>query len=120
MKKISFCLFISVFLLNISCGESEKERIDKETAKIIVAYNDAIITHKKKVKEAIEGAHLFGISYSNIDFFYGSDWRQKGWDTLRVFYKIDSLEKAFKNNFGEDNYNVLKVKIDENWNKKMQ
>lgn len=117
MKKRYFCLLVSVLLLNVSCGESEKEKIEKETAKIIVAYNDAIATHKKEVRETINGANLFGI---DVDFFNGANWRQKGWDTLRVFYKLDSLEMSFKKNFGEDNFNILKVKIDENWNNKMQ
>lgn len=93
--------------------------IEKKIAKILITYNDAISKHKKNVNEVYEGARFFNLSNTQLKMSKGFDWEQKGWDTIRVYYKIDSLEKSFLNEFGEDDFNVLKLKIDENWDKKI-
>lgn len=121
MKKLLLLLFLSVII--ISCGESEKEkqaRIEKETAKILVTYNKAISDHKLAVNEKIEGARFLNLSNMQFKMLNGPNWQQEGWDTLRVHYKIDSLNTTFKETFGEDEFNVLQLKIDDNWNEKMK
>lgn len=121
MKK-SLLLLLSIFVLTVSCGESDKERqhrIEKETAKILVTYNSAISKHKLNINETIRSSRVLGLSNMQMEMLYGSDWQQKGWDTLRVYYKIDSLETSFKNTFGEDEFNVLQLKVDNNWNEKV-
>jgi|GEM_PF-2602565 len=119
MKKKLF-LLLSIYILIISCGESKKDRIEKKTAKILITYNEAIAKHKKAVSEVYQVAHLWGLSNNDLILTKGVDWQQKGWDTLRVYYKLDSLQDDFYNLFGEDNYNVLKLKIDDNWTNKMK
>ena len=118
MKKL-LPVYILIAALSISCGESEKEKIEKETAKILVTYNKAISTHQLAVNEKIESARFFNLSDMQFKMLNGPNWQQEGWDTLRVYYKLDSLRTSFKNTFGEDEYNVLQLKIDENWNEKM-
>jgi hypothetical protein len=119
MKKI-ILLLISISILTVSCGENKKEKIEKETAKILVTYNEAISKQKIAVSEKIEAARFFNLTDTQFKMLNGSDWQQKGWDTLRTYYKIDSLETAFKNTFGEDEYNILQLKVDNNWNEKMK
>lgn len=121
MKKLLLLLF-SVLFLTVSCGESQqekKDRIEKETAKILVTYNEAISEHKLAVNRKLESARFLGMSNMDIKMLHGSDWQQKGWDTLRVYYKIDKLETSFKNTFGEDEFNVLQLKVDNNWDEKV-
>ena len=48
------------------------------------------------------------------------NWKQQGWDTLYVHFKIKDLTSNFKKEFGEDEFNKLSLKIDENWTKKMK
>jgi len=107
-------------IMIVACGESKKERIEKDTAKILIRYNTAIAKYKKNVNDVYEGARFLGFSNTDILMVRGVDWKQKGWDTLRVYYKIDSLERVFNNLYGEDEYNLLKLKIDDNWNNKMK
>ena len=133
MKKL--IILMCVFLFTLSCGETKKERIERErieqeklkkemiereSAKILVTYNDAIGVYKQNVQKVIESARLFGWSNRDLTILKGSNWRQDGWDTLRVYFKIDSLQMSFKEKFGEDEYNVLRLKIDENFNEKMK
>jgi len=128
-------------LIFISCGESKKEKedrlkreqiekeeieqllrndkVEKKTVKILITYNDAIAKHKKAVNSVYESARFFNLSEMDLKMNKGFNWEQKGWDTLRVYYKIDCLEKSFKTEFGEDDFNVLRLKIDQNWEEKI-
>ena len=118
MKRI-LPLLVFLSLLITSCGDSKEDRIEKETAKILVTYNGAISKHKINVEETKRSSRVLGLSNMQMEMLYGSDWQQRGWDTLRTYYKIDSLETAFKDTFGEDEFNVLQLKVDSNWNEKM-
>lgn len=117
MKKSLFLLLIIPIFIT-SCGQSKKEKMEKDTAKILVTYNKAIAAQKKAVNEVYQSAQLVGYTNQELLYLKGVNWQQKSWDTMRVHYKIDSLENSYSKLFGKDNYNILKLKIDKNWNEK--
>ena len=125
MKKIIFIFFI---LILISCGNTSKEEkqvnktvtkaLETQSVKILVTYNQAIKEHKKAVSEVYEMAKQLNWSDRTLSKMR-PNWKQQGWDTLYVHYKIKDLTSKFKEKFGEDESYKLQLKIDENWVKKM-
>jgi len=125
---------LSLLMLLTSCGESakekaerekleKKEQIEKATAKIIVTYNDAIAAHKRnveKVKESYRFWSNYGQKGVNALKTINGNYEQRSWDTTYVYFKLDSMENSFKERFGEDDYNVLRLKIDDNFNEKIK
>ena len=116
MKKTLFTIASLTFLLLSSCGKSEEEKIELATAKILVNYNK-IISKVKKYESESEAWGL-GSSYQGSDaYMLGSikeNYKKKQFNE----FKIDSLQKDFLEKFGEDNYNLLLIKIDDNLNNK--
>lgn len=127
MRKITL-IFFTIILF--SCGNKPKEEkqvnkiknqteaIEKQSVKILVTFNQAIKEHKKAVSDVYEMARQLNWSDRTLSKMR-PNWKQKGWDTLYVHFKIKKLTSDFKEKFGEDEFNKLQLKIDENWNKKM-
>ncbi|MBS9768044.1 MAG: hypothetical protein KGV44_10980, partial [Flavobacteriaceae bacterium] len=62
---------------------------------------------------------LFKFNDTHIAQGFGLDWEQKLWDKTYEKYKLKDLKKEFKQKFGEDEYNILSLKINEYFDKKM-
>ncbi len=127
MKKIILLLLSS--MLMISCGETKREKeariaketqqqIQKETAKIIVAWNNAISEFKKEVDKSDSAMSIF--SSENKLLLRGADWKQKLWSKISSKYRLQEKGNQFKQKFGQDEYNILDLKVDDNFDKKMK
>lgn len=128
-------VLMCLVLFTLSCGESKKERlererieqeaqrkemIERETAKILVAYNEVISQYKEKVQAKIDAARFLGWNNRQMNFWWGFNWEEEIMDTLMVEHKLDSLHASFYIRFGEDEYNLLRLKVDENIDRKSQ
>jgi len=114
MKKF-YIFFIGLLILS-SCGNN----IEKDTAKILVTYNEAIAKHFQKLQEIDEISAEGGWSQSEQTAVYGVNWRQKNWDKIRSESIIDSLENNFFEKYGEHEYNILSIKVSDNFKNKMK
>ncbi len=99
--------------------EQKRTKIEGDISAILVKYNSAIRKHKKAVNGVYEAANYFGWSNSDLITAQGVYWQQDGWDTLMQYYNLNQLEDKFLNNYGEVEYNSLKLKIDNNINAKL-
>lgn len=126
IKKIIMLLF-GLLLITTSCGESkaekavsievaEKARIAKEieiqSAVIIVEYNKTIGIFKKEFFEVKSSPMYDFVSAAN------PNWKQNLWEEVKEKSEINKLVNTFKKDFGEGEFNILSIKIDDNFSSK--
>lgn len=110
MRKVKKITLLIGLLFIIACGNN----VEKDSTKILVVQNDLITKYKKEINE-IETNPIASIAIK----FNGPNWRQDKWDKMFQNSALDSLKNAFKESHGEDEYNVLSLKISDNFEKKM-
>lgn len=110
MKKL-IILLIGIVIL-IGCDTS----VQDATNKILVVQNEAINAYMVAEED---GAYLLvymmaGISGSGI-----GSYKQKLWENTHKAFKMDSLVQDFRMNFSEEDFNKLLIKLDDNFQRKM-
>ena len=90
MEKIHLLVFFGLVVLT-SCNT----KIEKDSARILVTYNNAISEHRHNVQKTKDAIAPIGLSRQEHAALFGSSWIQNNWDEMRIKYKIDSLENAF-------------------------
>ncbi len=90
-----------------SCGNS----IDDDTAIILLTYNEAIDAYKQEMNTL----HLFSYNRAGINQLYG----QAVWDKQFEAFKLDSLMGAFHDKHGEKVYRIMRLKVEDNFQNKM-
>ncbi len=114
MEKIHLLVLFGLVVLT-SCNN----KIEKDTAKILVSYNNAISEHRYNVQKIKDTFAPIGLSSREQNALLGTSWIQVNWNEIRTKYKIDSLENDFLEKYGEDEFNILSLKTSENFESKM-
>jgi len=114
MRKNHLLIIFGLVILS-SCNT----KIEKDSARILVTYNNAISEHRHNVQKTKDAIAPIGLSRQEQTALFGSSWIQNNWNEMRIKYKIDSLENAFFLNYGEDEFNILSLKTSENFESKM-
>ena len=114
MEKINLLVIIGLVILS-SCND----KIEKDTTKILVTYNNAIYEHRHNVQKINNTFAPIGLSRREQNALIGTSWIQDNWNEIRTKYKIDSLENDFLEKYGEDEFNILSLKTSENFENKM-
>lgn len=106
-------LLLTLSLSLISCGESN-EQIELETAKIIVAQNNALSEYNSSLQDVA----MLNLTYDMNREMPG--WQQRAYDDAVDKYQINKLVEDFKLKFGDDQGNLLSIKMRNNFNSQIK
>jgi hypothetical protein len=124
MNKITL-LLLALSLSLFSCGESKddkseqiekddkSEQIENETAKIIVAQNNAINNYKEYLNSVAAMNMASALNRSQ------PGWRQRNYDAQVAKFQVQESVSSFKIKYGEAETNKLMIKLDNNSQSKM-
>jgi len=100
-------IFIFTAAISSSCGS----RIEDDTATVLVKYNQAISDYHEDISHARTALNDRLMIQANV---YQALWNQKYEE-----HKLDSLLNWFYVKHGEKEYNKLKLKVDDNFDRKV-
>lgn len=103
---LGLAALLFVFAFGTACSA-----IDDDTTTVLVKYNDAISDYNEKIGNA---RMIFG--QSNLS---GLNMYQAYWNETLKEHKLDSLLNWFYEKHGEKEYNKLMLKVDDNFDRKM-
>ena len=103
---LGLATLLFVFAFGTACST-----IDDDTITVLVKYNEAISDYNEKIGNARAIYQPITMTASNM--------YQLMWDKAREEHKLDSLLNWFYEKHGEKEYNKLMLKVDDNFDRKM-
>jgi len=99
--------FIFTIAISSSCGNA----IEDDTATVLIKYNEAISAYHENIS--------FARTMYNDRLMVEANVYQALWNQKYEEHKLDSLLNWFYVKHGEKEYNKLKLKVDDNFDRKV-